>query len=66
MSAIARVLKNSVYIDQYHLNDLSRKTERYIKRKIRSLVLTGDEFSGFKSKLEDRPHFLVWQRPQDK
>ena len=23
-------------IDHYHLNDLSRKTERYIKRKIRS------------------------------
>ncbi len=32
-------------IDQYHLNDLSRKTERYIKRKIRSLVLTQEEFS---------------------
>ncbi len=27
-------------IDPYHLNDLSRKTERYIKRKIRSLVLS--------------------------
>ncbi len=51
-------------IDQYHLNDLSRKTERYINRKIRSLVLTGDEFSDFKSKLEDRPHFLVWQRQE--
>lgn len=53
-------------IDQYHLNDLSRKTERYIKRKIRPLVLTGDEFSDFKSKLEDRPHFLVWERSSDK
>ena len=31
-------------IDEYHLNDLSRKTERYIKRKIRSLVLTRDEY----------------------
>ncbi|MBW1864012.1 MAG: hypothetical protein JRJ02_16895, partial [Deltaproteobacteria bacterium] len=31
-------------IDQYHLNDLSRKTERYIKRKIRSLVLSRDEY----------------------
>ena len=49
-------------IDQYHLNDLSRKTERYIKRKIRPLVLTGDEFSYFKSKLADRPHFLMWER----
>ena len=31
-------------VDQYHLNDLSRKTERYIKRKIRSLVLSRDEY----------------------
>ena len=27
-------------INHYHLNDLSRKTERYIERKIRSLVLS--------------------------
>jgi len=31
-------------IDQYHLNDLSRKTERYINRKIRSLVMNRDEY----------------------
>ena len=31
-------------IDHYHLNDLSRKTERYIKRKIRSLVLSQTEY----------------------
>lgn len=49
-------------IDQYHLNDLSRKTERYIKRKIRSLVLTRDEFKAFGPKLENRPYFLVWER----
>jgi len=49
-------------IDQYHLNDLSRKTERYIKRKIRSLVLTRDEFKAFMPKLESRPNFLVWKR----
>ena len=51
-------------VDQYHLNDLSRKTERYIKRKIRSLVLTKEEFDTFREKMEDRPHFLVWQRPE--
>ena len=51
-------------VDQYHLNDLSRKTERYIKRKIRSLVLTEDEFEAFRTKMENRPHFLVWQRPE--
>lgn len=49
-------------IDQYHLNDLSRKTERYIKRKIRSLVLTKEEFKDFIPKLENRPYFLVWER----
>ena len=49
-------------IDQYHLNDLSRKTERYIKRKIRSLVLTREEFKAFMPTLENRPNFLVWQR----
>jgi predicted transcriptional regulator len=48
-------------IDQYHLNDLSRKTERYIKRKIRSLVLSREEFGAFLPTLESRPHFLVWK-----
>lgn len=52
-------------IDQYHLNDLSRKTESYIKRKIRSLVLTRDEFKAFKPKLESRPNFLAWKREGD-
>ncbi len=49
-------------IDQYHLNDLSRKTERYIKRKIRPLVMTKEEFQDFKPTLEKRPHFLAWER----
>jgi predicted transcriptional regulator len=48
-------------IDQYHLNDLSRKTERYIKRKIRSLVLSRDEFDDYASKLEKQPHVLIWE-----
>jgi hypothetical protein len=48
-------------INEYHLNDLSRKTERYIKRKIRSLVLSREEYNDFKSKLEKRPHLLVWE-----
>ncbi len=50
-------------IDQYHLNDLSRKTERYIKRKIRSLVLTREEFGDFLEELENRPHLLIWEPP---
>ena len=48
-------------IDQYHLNDLSRKTERYIKRKIRSLVLSRDEFKEFEPKLKACPHILIWK-----
>lgn len=47
-------------IDQYHLNDLSRKTERYINRKIRSLVLTKDEYKDMLPKLEKRPKILIW------
>jgi hypothetical protein len=52
-------------IDQYHLNDLSRKTERYIKRKIRSLVLTREEFKAFMPTLQNRPNLLVWERQED-
>ena len=48
-------------IDGYHLNDLTRKTERYIKRKIRSLVLTREEFDGLSGKLADRPRVLIWE-----
>jgi hypothetical protein len=48
-------------IDEYHLNDLSRKTERYIKRKIRSLVLTREEYENLKPKLEARPKLLIWE-----
>ena len=52
-------------IDENHLNDLSRKTERYIKRKIRSLVLSREEYNEFKPKLEQRPHLLVWEAKKE-
>jgi hypothetical protein len=48
-------------IDHYHLNDLSRKTERYIKRKIRSLVLSRDEYKEFEPELKKRPRILIWE-----
>jgi len=48
-------------IDQYQLNDLSRKTERYIKRKIRSLVLSRDEYKEFEPKLNACPNILIWE-----
>jgi predicted transcriptional regulator len=52
-------------IDQYHLNDLSRKTERYINRKIRSLVLSKDEYKSFILELENRPNVLIWESKSD-
>jgi DNA-binding transcriptional ArsR family regulator len=48
-------------IDQYHLNDLTRKTERYINRKIRSLVLSREEFQKLLPQLEKRPQILIWE-----
>jgi hypothetical protein len=51
-------------IDRYHLNDLSRKTERYIKRKIRPLVLSSDEFLKFYPELQKRPNIIVWEMGQ--
>ncbi len=48
-------------IDLYHLNDLSKKTERYIKRKIRSLVLSRNEYNELLPKLEKRTQMLIWE-----
>ena len=48
-------------VDPYHLNDLSRKTEKYIKRKIRTLVLDHKEYAAFLPDLEKRSHMLIWQ-----
>jgi len=52
-------------IDQYHLNDLSRKTERYIKRKIRSLVLSKDEYGKLLPELKRRPRILIWEAKKE-
>ena len=48
-------------IDQYNLNDLTRKTERYIKRKIRPLVLSKEEYEDFQEKFKSQPYVLVWE-----
>ena len=42
------------------LNDLIRKTEKYINRKVRPLVLNSDEFRMMRSKLMSRPKVLIW------
>lgn len=51
-------------IDQYHLNDLTRKTERYIKRKIRTLVLDDTEFKTLETNLKQRGMMLLWESPE--
>ena len=51
-------------IDPYHLNDLTRKTERYISRKIRTLVLSSKELSYFTNKFEISPKVLIWESSQ--
>jgi hypothetical protein len=48
-------------IDNFHLNDLCRKTERYIKRKLRPLVLSRQEFLDLKDTLDSRPKVLLWK-----
>jgi predicted transcriptional regulator len=48
-------------IDPYHLNDLIQKTERYIKRKIRPLVLNNEEYENLQAKFESQPYVLVWE-----
>ena len=47
-------------INQHHLQDLTRKTERHIKRKIRTLIVSQAEKSQFRDMLEKRPHILIW------
>jgi DNA-binding transcriptional ArsR family regulator len=47
-------------IDPYHLNDLTRKKERYVKRKIRTLILNPGEFRSIVG--ANRSSILIWQR----
>ena len=51
-------------INQNHLNDLIKKTESYIKRKIRSLVLTQKEYNSLLPRLKKHPLLLVWEAKQ--
>lgn len=52
-------------IDQYHLNDLTQKTERYIKRKVRSMVLDKNEFTNLQANLRERDMMLLWEKSND-
>ena len=52
-------------IDSYHLSDLTTKTERYIKRKIRTLVLDENEFRELEVNFKKRGMMLLWGRRDD-
>lgn len=53
-------------IEIHNLNDLVRKTEAYIKRKIRVLVLSCNEYRKIKHMLDKRPSLLLWQNISSK
>ena len=48
-------------LNHHHIYDLSRKTERYIKRKIRSLVVTREEYGKLLPELNRRPKVMIWE-----
>ncbi|RCX33452.1 winged helix-turn-helix domain-containing protein [Thioalbus denitrificans] len=50
-------------IDHANLADLTAKTERYIGRKIRTLVLSGEDFERLQPVLERRPMLNLWESP---
>ena len=50
-------------IDQENLRDLTAKTEKYIDRKIRTLVLTDEDFKRLEPNLSSRPRLLLWKSP---
>jgi DNA-binding transcriptional ArsR family regulator len=47
-------------IDQTNLDDLVKKTEKYIDRKIRTLILSKKEYSELLPKLENRAQLILW------
>jgi hypothetical protein len=49
-------------IDHANLADRFRKTEQYIKRKVRTLVLAPEEYRMLKPTLDKRPQLLLWKR----
>ncbi|MDH3348292.1 MAG: ArsR family transcriptional regulator [Desulfobulbaceae bacterium] len=50
------------HIDQENLTDLVHKTERYIERKIRTLILQPEEWDTMYANLSKRPMLKVWHR----
>ena len=52
-------------INQDNLVDLTRKTERYIERKIRTLVVTNEEYKKMGPTLTRRPQLVLWKQGTD-
>jgi len=50
-------------INHYQLSDLQQKTEKYINRKIRTIVLTKDEYTRMMPQFRNRPKFFLWNKP---
>ncbi len=48
-------------IDQSNLDDVVKKTEKYISRKIRTLVLKKEEYEELIPKLKGRPQLILWE-----
>ena len=48
--------------DVGHLQDLVAKTEKYVGRKIRTLVLSAEEFLRNKKTFQKRPMLLLWHQ----
>ena len=48
-------------IDRNNLDDLVGKAEKYIKRKIRSLVLSPLEYEKFLPEFQKRPQLVIWK-----
>lgn len=51
-------------INRQHLDDLTIKTERYVNRKIRTLILTREEATDFFKNSRNRPKLLLWEAGQ--
>jgi predicted transcriptional regulator len=52
-------------IDQENLTDLVHKTERYIDRKIRTLVVQSDEWPAFSKSIMKRPMLQLWKHGEN-
>lgn len=51
-------------IDRRNLDDIVRKTERYIGRRIRTLVASRDEYEQLRPSLVARPQLTLWTAGQ--